>query len=1092
MISALDSLLEGQAEGLDQVVWITKPGVGGALFASAGFEAFWGGPAVVLLEDETGWLARVHPVDRERVERAVGDDAAVGRVDQTFRLAPTDGYIRDVRVRRVALIEEAGLGVHLWTGSAVTETPEGSASVRLDDEELFSFAQRVGEMGSWRWTRDPNGVRYSKEMLELHRVTEGFFGDSFEGYLAHVHHEDRARMIATAEGAWEGHTPPLEYRFVSADGSVQHMLGNASLVSDAEGRPLRLEGTVHDITRRVEAQHEVERIAAQLAEYFQRVPTPAFKWRSEGDDLVLVGFNVSAEAELGEGSGLLGTRASQFYGDRHRVDDLLRCAAGETFTRDISRESAVPGEAFNLVVTYVHMPPDIAAEHVLDVSERIRLDKALRASRDTAQGILDASREPIMLIDATGALLSMNRALYTALGMTEEELLGVSVFDIVPPETSAARRAAVEEVFSTGRPLLAEEDRSGRHFRNRLYPIMDDGGRVANVVVFVEETTEETRAKEELLRSRARHEQAQRIAHLGHWEWDVAADVLWWSDEVYRIFGVDPEDFKATKGAFRSYVYPDDLPEVDARLRHAMATTAPYEVVHRVVRRNGGIRTVREQAEVMVGADGSQRLVGTVLDVTELKEAEESAKSREADLLALMEGNPDGISLSVDGKIEFCNSALVTISGRSKAEVVGGSILDFLVPGDRQRAMKRTTAILSGASLGPTEYHGLRPDGAVIPLEVYSAPLEFRGRPAVISTIRDISERKEAEGAVSRAEERYRALFEQSPSGVVLVDPEECSVVAFNPRLPEVTGYTPEVLLGMPLWELDATHTADELRRVVQAVLRGEITELDSSVRCADGSTRDVVLRPRVLDLAGEPLIMMLLQDITERKRAESALAESRDLLRELVRHREAVREEERAQVARDLHDDLGSVLTALKMDLSDVGQQAAALPEVGDRIGAMLHLVDEAIDVGRRVTARLRPGILDDLGLAAAVDWLGSDLERRTGTTCEVHIGEVPDLPEPVATAMFRILQEAFTNVIRHSGAGHVLVELSCEGGWVTLQVTDNGTGFDPSASSPSGFGLLGMRERAAALSGEVRVESREGDGTALSVRIPFRGDVV
>jgi signal transduction histidine kinase len=228
---------------------------------------------------------------------------------------------------------------------------------------------------------------------------------------------------------------------------------------------------------------------------------------------------------------------------------------------------------------------------------------------------------------------------------------------------------------------------------------------------------------------------------------------------------------------------------------------------------------------------------------------------------------------------------------------------------------------------------------------------------------------------------------------------------------------------------------------------------------------------------------------VAARKEAELELAQSRDALRALTQHLERVREIERVQVARDLHDELGSVLTALKIDLGEAsgvlspGSSRAAQ----DVLDAMSGLVDQAIEVGRRVTARLRPGILDDLGLAAATEWLGSDLRKRTGVRCRVLLPEQePDLPEPVATAMFRILQEALTNVVRHARASCVEICLEADEDSVSLTVTDDGRGFDTGASAGPGFGLLGMRERVRAFDGAFNVSSGPGGGTVIRVAMP------
>jgi PAS domain S-box-containing protein len=352
------------------------------------------------------------------------------------------------------------------------------------------------------------------------------------------------------------------------------------------------------------------------------------------------------------------------------------------------------------------------------------------------------------------------------------------------------------------------------------------------------------------------------------------------------------------------------------------------------------------------------------LDVTEQRRMEAELDESNETARGIMEGNPDGICLIVGGRISACNDSLAALMGCSTDELVGHKLHELMVPDDGERASERGRQILEGARSEPSEYTLRLCDDSLLPVEIYSAAFTFRGEPALICTLRDIS----------------------------------------------------------------------------------------------------------------------------TRKAAERELADSRDALRALTQHLEEVRERERLQVARDLHDELGSVLTALKMDLQDLLDRCEGKGET-ERLTTMSDLVDQAIEVGRSVTARLRPGILDDLGLAAAAEWLGDDLEKRTGIRCSVVLPDAePEVEEPVATAMFRILQEALTNVLRHAEADAVEIVLDTDDESVSLTVADTGRGFDPSSVEGGAFGLLGMRERVRAFDGVFDVQSRLGGGTRVRVALPRR----
>lgn len=215
----------------------------------------------------------------------------------------------------------------------------------------------------------------------------------------------------------------------------------------------------------------------------------------------------------------------------------------------------------------------------------------------------------------------------------------------------------------------------------------------------------------------------------------------------------------------------------------------------------------------------------------------------------------------------------------------------------------------------------------------------------------------------------------------------------------------------------------------------------------------------------------------------------SHEVLRRLSTSVVEAREEERRRIARELHDELGQRLTALKMELAAL---AGGTPQgqEHERIDIMLGMVDETLAAVRRISADLRPMMLDDLGLDAAIEWLARDAARRLGIEVSVRVGEHETaLDDRIATAAFRMVQEALTNVARHARASDVHVELRQLGGELALTVQDNGVGFPADALHREGsFGLLGMRERAAMLGGRVEIDNPAGGGARLAVRLPLR----
>lgn len=231
-----------------------------------------------------------------------------------------------------------------------------------------------------------------------------------------------------------------------------------------------------------------------------------------------------------------------------------------------------------------------------------------------------------------------------------------------------------------------------------------------------------------------------------------------------------------------------------------------------------------------------------------------------------------------------------------------------------------------------------------------------------------------------------------------------------------------------------------------------------------------------------------LARQIAERKRFEQQLLESRERLRELAAHRDAVREQERKRIAREIHDELGSLLTALKMDISLARMDAGEDAKLQERLAQMRDLVDKTIRMVRQVSTQLRPAALN-LGIVPALEWLVQEFGQRTGITCALDTGDEIVMDDRHATAIFRIVQESLTNIARHAEAHRADVSLRHQGCEIVLRIADDGRGFDPERAGNDSFGLLGIRERAQALEARVDIVSTPGAGCTVAICIPFSG---
>lgn len=480
----------------------------------------------------------------------------------------------------------------------------------------------------------------------------------------------------------------------------------------------------------------------------------------------------------------------------------------------------------------------------------------------------------------------------------------------------------------------------------------------------------------------------------------------------------------------------------------------------------------------------------TYREITKPRREEEAGQATEGRWRSIFNNSALGIAQAdAHGKYTAANRAYQEMVGYSEEELRALSFMDLTWEEDRAP----NAALFADLFAGKLPWFQLekrmrRKDGRSIWVRLWVSTIPGAGAVETIgmAIVEDVTERKRTEARLREYEKVVEGLQEM----IVVVDRDYHYLIA-NQAFLNYRGMQPERVIGRSIGELLGQEYFEGLvKGKLDECFRGQVVRYELTYTYAKLGRRDLFATYFPIEgPAGVDRVAAVLADVTEQKRAKQELHRSFQQLHALTARLQSVREEERTRLARELHDQLGQALTAIRIDLAALKTTPARDQQL-QRIDAISGLVDETIRSVRRLSTELRPGILDDLGLVAALEWAAEEFQARTGIECQVGLPRTnPAIDAERATALFRIFQETLTNIARHAGATQVTIGLSQDNGQLSLEVRDNGRGIGEDQLSTSGsLGILGMRERALLLGGEFFV-GNPGGGTTVRVRIPIDG---
>jgi len=702
--------------------------------------------------------------------------------------------------------------------------------------------------------------------------------------------------------------------------------------------------------------------------------------------------------------------------------------------------------------------------------------------------VLERVSDAFVALDKNWCYTYMNKKAGEIFDRDPEKIIGKHIWAEFPEGIGQPFYIAYHEAMETQQYRYLEEYYPPYNlwFENHIYPSSD------GLTIYFKDISERKHAEEKIRLSEKRLLKAQEIGKLGYWQQDIHSDTVWASKEAMRIFGFAYEDGQISREKIADCIL--DLDSVIQARKNLVERNIPYQIEFRIQPADGSsIKYIHAMAELEKNKDGEPyRMMGTLHDISDIKTLE-SKMIHEKNLSKSIINSLPGVFYLYDknGKFIRWNKNVEIVSGYSAEEISCMHPLD-LFDTDEKAILEREINNVFEQGKGEIEAHFLTKTKQKIPYFFNGHKANFEGIDYLLGVGIDITERKKAELALKESEENYHYLFNNNPALIIIWDLVTLKVLEINDVALEQYGYTREEFLQLTVLELRPEEDRNKIKEFSQTMLHGTEFKVKKTWRHVkkNGDIMHMDISSHRIDYHDRKAILSLAKDITEQIQAEGQLIEMFEDMRRLNAHLQTIREEERTSIAREIHDELGQQLTGLKMDASwlrkKIGAEDYSLQE---KLNGMMSLIDDTVKTVRRIASDLRPGVLDDLGLAAALEWQSSEFEKRTGIACHFY-SDVRELQieKDLATGIFRIYQETLTNVMRHSGATSVQSVLEQNETDLKLSVHDNGVGFDAiEAKNKKTLGLTGMRERALMLGGEIKINSKNDEGTLVVLTIPL-----
>lgn len=749
--------------------------------------------------------------------------------------------------------------------------------------------------------------------------------------------------------------------------------------------------------------------------------------------------------------------------------------------------------------------------------------------------IVETTQEGIWMLDSQGNTCFVNKKMAGMLGYTPQEMLGRHLFDFMDNSSREEARSALERrqqgISETHDFRFSRKDGSDFWGIISTNPIFDDNHEYLGTLGMITDITERkktelllislrdslqeqvelrTRAlsntNDQLLQEIEERRRAEESLRKSHGLFDTLAQQVpgalfqtliapdghistpFSSEKLQDIYEVAPEEIRENINAIADRFHPEDRQRIFDSISEAARELKQWECEYRVILPRQGLKWLYGAAQPQRLEDGTIIFYGIIMEITERKLMEESLRQSEEQFIEAFNKSPLLMAISTieDGRYIEVNTLFLETLGLRRDQVIGTTSRElklFADPDQRARILKLVEE--QGYAIN-CDARVRKPDGTIMHGLFSAQIITLQQQQCLLTTFIDFTDRHQTEEALKDSEERYRRLFEVESDSVVLLDKETGHFLDVNSAAVSMYGYTKEEFLQIHHTDISSDPEAS----------RQALADYQTSVplrwhKKKDGTIFPVEISGSYFWYKGREVSVAAIRDITTHVQGEERLVELNRKLQALNEHAQKVQEQERFAIARDIHDEIGQNLTVLKLDLEWIASRLhSATPELLDRFTEMGISIEQLTSKVQQIAANLRPPLLDQVGLVAAIECHVQEIKKRGGFECFLMLNEdVDPIDKDIATTVMRIVQEGLTNIIRHARASEVSISLCKNDQNLILEISDNGCGITPEQlTSRDSYGLMGMRERVRICHGDLLITSSPGSGTTLYITIPLK----